>query len=395
MTEADASAFRFVITDPNTDKVTEGTYYNMHHLDKKTDVDLGEYYFDGRMAYVDVNDELYSMAIIADGTYLMTSGEDYLIKATENISNLSVEWRGDGIHIETTHTNEDSEEYVDLSTLTILNQRSTRKVYLNGESIPFKTSGSYIYFGDTPILENVIVDGIGQDTDTEEQKPDNNHATGGGGGGGGGGSSDDEEEEEPTPDTPIVTPDTKVELSDGFKAELENHWGKDEITALVEAGVVNGVSEESLGLSQNVTRAQFAAMLVRALGLQTVKYSGQFGDVQKGDWYADVLATVKAIGIMDGDTNGNVNPNTVLTREQMAKMAVSALANIKNIKPETLAELTLSDEGDISSWAVEYVQASIDLGIMKGVSETTFAPKNTVPREQAMVLVYRLMNKTE
>lgn len=404
MEEADASAFKFTITDPDTGKVTNGTYYNMHHLDKKTDVNLGDYLFDGRMLYVDNHDGIYTAAIVADGTYVQTSDEDYLIKSTSNMSNISVEWRGDGIYIETTHTDENEAEYLDLSSLTILNQRNTRKVYLNGKSIPYKISGSYIYFGDTAVLEDVVVDGIIQGTVTEEQKPDNNHSTGSGGGGASGGSTPSDNSgipqinpeaapEDTTGTKPEVVPGTKVELSDGFKAELESHWGKDEITALVEAGVVNGVSEESLGLTQEVTRAQFAAMLVRALGLDTVKYNGEFGDVNTGDWYADVLATVKAAGIMDGDTQGNVNPNDVLTREQMAKMAVSALDKVKGIKATSLPELDLADKNSISPWATDYVKASISLGIMKGVSDDTFAPLNTVPREQAMVLVYRLMNK--
>jgi len=250
------------------------------------------------------------------------------------------------------------------------------------------------------VLENVIVDGIIQDSVTEPQLPDNTHGTGGGGGGGGGGSSAGGNNKpsvtppEETPEvTPGVIPGTKVELSDSFKEELQTHWGQLEITALVEKGIVNGVSEESLGLKQSVTRAQFAAMLVRALDIETVTYSGEFGDVKAGEWYADVLATVKKAGIMDGDDKGNVNPNTVLTREQMAKMAVNTLEKVKSIKAENLPDLNLADEESISQWAVEYVKAAVSLGIMNGVTDDTFAPGNTVPREQAMVLVYRLMNK--
>jgi len=398
--EADASAFSFKITDTYTGKVTDGTYYNMHHLDMKNDVDLGDYYFDGRMLYVDKHNDAYTAAIIADGTYLQTSEEDYLIKSNTNLSNISVEWRGDGIYIETTHTDAGESEYVDLSQLTILNQRNSERVFLNGKSIAYKTSGSYVYFGETPVLENVIVDGIIQDSVTEPQLPDNTHGTGGGGGGGGGGSSAGGNNKpsvtppEETPEvTPGVIPGTKVELSDSFKEELQTHWGQLEITALVEKGIVNGVSEESLGLKQSVTRAQFAAMLVRALDIETVTYSGEFGDVKAGEWYADVLATVKKAGIMDGDDKGNVNPNTVLTREQMAKMAVNTLEKVKSIKAENLPDLNLADEESISQWAVEYVKAAVSLGIMNGVTDDTFAPGNTVPREQAMVLVYRLMNK--
>ena len=431
MLESDASAFSFKITDPDTDKVTEGTYYNMHNLEKKQEVDLGDYYFDGRMLYVDKNDSEYSAAIIADGTSLMNSDEDYLIKSNKNVSNMSVEWRGTGIYISTTHTDENDAEYVDLSALTILNHKDTRMVYLNGKSIPYKTSGSYIYFGETPIVEDSSSED-GSDNTGEGQKPDNTHGTGGNGnnentgssgnndntggsnsgsagglggngssgssGGAGSGNSGSGNSgsgstgntgttENPAPDK------EEVKLNPSFEKELQSHWGKTEIEELVKSGVVNGISDTTLGLSQSVTRAQFAAMLVRALKIDTVKYDGEFNDVKTGDWYADIIATVNRVGIMNGDTDKNASPNSILTREQMAKMAVSALEKVKGIVADTAGELALSDADAVSPWAKEYVVAAVNLGIMKGVSDSEFAPLNTVPREQAMVLVYRLMNK--
>ena len=82
-----------------------------------------------------------------------------------------------------------------------------------------------------------------------------------------------ESEKPKTPVTPpVVIPETKVELSDGFKAELENHWGKDEITALVEAGVVNGVSETTYAPNATVNptgAGGFSILQAASLSLPT------------------------------------------------------------------------------------------------------------------------------
>ena len=81
-------------------------------------------------------------------------------------------------------------------------------------------------------------------------------------------------------------------------------------------------------------------------------------------------------------------PNAPVTREQMAKFLVSA-CEISEDKEFEVASFT--DMNMVSSWAVDYVNKAAALGILNGMGDGTFAPKNVVLREQAFAAIARLM----
>ena len=387
--EEQASAFNFTMRDVKTNKTVEGTYYNLHDTDVKSERKVGEYTTDARILYMDKSDTTYTTAIVADATSVKDESGRYLIKSNENISHLGVEWRGNGLYLSTSAADEDNAEYVDLSKLTILNERNVSGVYLNDEAIDYKAKDGYVYFGDTPILPDGTVTPSETPKPSQSQKPSSGHA-GGGGGGSSSGSKPSTPVVSPKPQ-PTPTPSENVtgEINSSFAKEIENHWGKNEITALVKDKVVSGVSDTSLGLKQNVTRAEFAAMLIRALGIKTDGFNNEFPDVSPDAWYADILAAAKNNGILDGDDAGNANPDDYITREQMAKIAVQILGgDTDNANNEEYTDSYL-----ISDWAKKYVYAAQRLGIMQGMEDKSFAPKDMVPREQAMVLTYRIREK--
>ena len=62
-------------------------------------------------------------------------------------------------------------------------------------------------------------------------------------------------------------------------------WAKSYIELLAARHIAEGIDDSRFDPKGIVTRAQFAAFIARALGLETGKYSGTFSDVKKGDWY--------------------------------------------------------------------------------------------------------------
>lgn len=100
-------------------------------------------------------------------------------------------------------------------------------------------------------------------------------------------------------------------------------------------------------------------------------------------------------GILDGDENGNAAPNAVMTREEMAKMAASALEKIKGVPvPEPGEDAVFGDWEKISGWARPYVTSAADMGLIVGMEDGSFRPGDSVLREQAMVVIYRLLNQS-
>ena len=159
---------------------------------------------------------------------------------------------------------------------------------------------------------------------------------------------------------------------------------------MVNNGYITGVSDSSLGLSSNTTRAEFITMLVRTLGLEQSDYKPVFDDVSPDDWYASYMVTAQKNGLIEG-SGGKAYLEQVITREEMAKILVNAY-EIQTGKTPDAAEIGYEDAGQISSWAGEYVAQAVSLGLMNGISETVFAPQESAKREQAIVVVYRLLN---
>lgn len=86
-------------------------------------------------------------------------------------------------------------------------------------------------------------------------------------------------------------------------------------------------------------------------------------------------------------SDGMMRPNDWITREEMAKMVVSALGQPESDTKNTLA---FSDSNEISDWAAEYVAQAVDKGLLNGFEDGSFRPSAQTLREQAMVVAARL-----
>ncbi len=256
------------------------------------------------------------------------------------------------------------------------------KVLLNGESYPVYKNGDYIVFEAMEENETPILPEVKPETDTV---PDHGYSGDSGSGGGGGGGST---ENKPVPVVPIV-PDVENEFSD----ELIGHWGEKEISTMVENGIVKG-SDGSLNLTSDITRAEFAAILVRALKCDEVPYNEEFKDVEGNEWYANTISTASKIGIIEG-YDGRVSPNSNITREQMAKMLVKAYEYLYPEEVFKNIDLSFEDTDNISDWAIPFVVKASEKRIMKGYDGNIFNPQGTALREQAFVALYRILFKEE
>lgn len=183
--------------------------------------------------------------------------------------------------------------------------------------------------------------------------------------------------------------------ADFYEQQLEGHWAKTEISAMLEDGIVQGNGAGDLELQSQTTRAEFVTMLVRALGMEVQKYDGEFADVSADDWYADYMATAKKEGILEGDGAG-ANPGGLITREEMAKILVETYEKEHGeiaLLPD--AGAGMQDAAASSDWAKTYVQKAISAELMNGVGNGIFAPQENALREQAIVVIYRMKIKKQ
>ncbi|WP_426450976.1 S-layer homology domain-containing protein [Paenibacillus sp. S-38] len=191
---------------------------------------------------------------------------------------------------------------------------------------------------------------------------------------------------------------TVVSSSKEF-TDTTGHWAEADIHLLASKLLVKGTSASEFSPDKPVTRAEFAAMLTRALGLPDNRgASAKYSDVGKYTWFAGPVGAASAAGLVDGYDDGTFKPNARISREQMAVMLTKALAygsGLQGVQPtgdlSAVSIPVFQDGAKIASWASAPVTEALAAGLMEGVTPEKFAPKENATRAQAVVLLKRLL----
>lgn len=375
-----ANAFSAKITNTATNDVSYYYYYHLNKPELQQAVNLAHFKTDAATALIETDkDGNVLSAFLADASLLenTTLKEPVLFKSNNTVDAISYEKKGEIFSIYSTALDAGM-----MRDITVCAPGASR-VKLNGEVIDGKKSGKYFYFGDEPIVEGITEDEGVKDGE-ENQKPVHGGGTSSGGGAGA------------APGISVPPTDTNTEIQDkpaedkipsNIYRELENHWGSEEIKSLYEKGIITGDSE-GLRLKDNISRAEFTALIVRALGLDTVEYNGEFDDVTQDIWCADIIATAKANGIAEG-SDGMFRPMDAITREEICKIVISAM----KVDNNEIKQADFADMDSVSEWAADSVNIAYNYGIVNGMGDGTFAPKSYALREQAFVMIWRMMEK--
>ncbi|MBD0382791.1 pectinesterase family protein [Paenibacillus sedimenti] len=185
-----------------------------------------------------------------------------------------------------------------------------------------------------------------------------------------------------------------VNSAKSFK-DLDGHWAKPDVELLASKLVVNGMTDTAFVPLNPITRAEFAALLVRALGLPK-EMNAAYSDVNENDWYAGAVAAAAEAGIINGFEDGTFKPNAYITREQAAVMIARALEKAGK-KPASGGKgvTVFTDNQEISSYAKDAVSAVVNAGIINGMTDHTFVPDANASRAEAAVLLKRLLQVAE
>lgn len=117
--------------------------------------------------------------------------------------------------------------------------------------------------------------------------------------------------------------DNKISFLD-FNETSPNHRGFEQVAMLSAQGIINGFDDGTFRPKKTLTRMEAALMFVRARNLPTpdVNKTG-FTDVKVGDTFYRQIAAAKKAGIFEG-TGGEFNRSEELTRGEMAAVLVRA-----------------------------------------------------------------------
>ncbi len=187
--------------------------------------------------------------------------------------------------------------------------------------------------------------------------------------------------------------------------DTDGHWAIDYIDDATQRGLFAGVDETHFAPEQEMSRAMAVTVLWRLAGKPAYESPHGFPDAQTEGWYAAPLRWAKRCGIANGDDSGLFRPDDSITREELAALLMRFLMNEQSVHfegrmntPEFYhasfidhATTHFSDADKCSLWAASALGWAIETGVLKGDSEGTLRPADTLTRAEAAAMFCRVV----
>jgi len=183
-------------------------------------------------------------------------------------------------------------------------------------------------------------------------------------------------------------------------SDVANHWAKDMVNDMGSRLIFEGTGSSQFNPDRDITRGEFAVILVRGLGLQLEKgATTSFSDMKSTDPYRAAIDTAHVYQLLSGFDDGTFRPNDKITREQAMVIISNAmrLTGLKTKLSGQSAEETLrsyADGAKVSEWAKNGIADSVQAGVVSGRSDDKLAPKAYMTRAEFAAIMQRLLQKS-
>ncbi|MCP1137267.1 SBBP repeat-containing protein [Paenibacillus polysaccharolyticus] len=181
--------------------------------------------------------------------------------------------------------------------------------------------------------------------------------------------------------------------------DVAKHWAKQAVSDMGSRMIIDGTGNGMFSPDRDITRAEFAAIIVRALGLKTENGATSFSDVQSTDWYSSAVNTAYAYHLIGGFEDGTFRPMDTITREQAMVILSKAMA-ITSLKGNLAVQSTdvilrpYGDTATVSAWALSSVADTVEAGIVSGRGGNELAPKDYITRAEVAKIIQGLLQKS-
>lgn len=173
----------------------------------------------------------------------------------------------------------------------------------------------------------------------------------------------------------------------------ESDWYYESVAYMYNKGIMTGLKPTVFGPTGKVSRAQFATILYRISGANSVKYSSKFPDVPKGQFYTDAVMWAASEGIIKGYENGYFGPGDLITREQMAVLLYRYVQYLGGDVSNKNSLEHFPDSRFVSGFALEAMQWANANGVIMGNADSTLAPRAYADRASCATMMMRFMKK--
>lgn len=192
---------------------------------------------------------------------------------------------------------------------------------------------------------------------------------------------------------PGTSVDVKVtfrEVDYGYFYDVSRgDWYYEAVRFVHEKGIMAGTSTHYFSPNADLSRGMLATILYRLEGSPNVSGYSSFNDVSSTSYYAKAIAWAERNGIVNGVTTERFEPDTAVTREQMAAI-LCRYADYKghdtSVSYDYLA--TFGDSGNSHVYARPALNWAVAHRIINGQGSSVLAPRATATRaEVAQVLM--------
>lgn len=188
---------------------------------------------------------------------------------------------------------------------------------------------------------------------------------------------------------------TVVKSSKTF-GDTTGHWAQSAIELLASKLVITGTSAAAFSPAQSITRAEFAALITRSLGLAPAATGTSFSDVRAGAWYTDAVQTASAAGLITGYTDGSFKPGSPITRQEMAAVLSKAMKYTgKTLTADPAVLAKFRDASSIPAWSRAAVAEIAAAGIIQGTPDGAFAPAKLATRAEAATMLEKTLKSLQ
>ncbi|SBW00370.1 Putative surface layer protein (modular protein) [uncultured Eubacteriales bacterium] len=173
-------------------------------------------------------------------------------------------------------------------------------------------------------------------------------------------------------------------------ADAAGKWYEAAVNEMGSRKIIAGRGADLFDCEAGITRAEFSAILVRALGLPADGAS-TFSDVPAGEWYAGAVATAAQYGIVAGKGGNRFEPDAAITRQEAMLMLQRAAALTKFTGASSTLD-SFADANSVGSWVRDAAKWSVGSGLIQG-SDGKLNPTANITRAESATIILRLLQK--
>lgn len=188
----------------------------------------------------------------------------------------------------------------------------------------------------------------------------------------------------------IMTKQEAENTVDKLKDRAQITWSKQAVVKLMQKGIMSGDKKGNFMPKKAVTRAEVAQVITNIIGEKSSKI--KVADVDNNKWYTKAVQTVLENKIFSQDKKANFRPDSKITRAELF-VTVAKLKDIKALDNARAKEVLskYKDADSIPAWAIGYISALIEKGIVSGANNKINA-NDTLTREQLSTIFANIID---